>query len=159
VDKSLQDKLEKNLKGASPSTIDTLARRLWRLPAERAVVAIDLGVGLGSVSLRAALECLKAAPEVATRLEADDLRVWGDIGRRLAATSPEASVEFFAASAAILERLPAERRPILLQLVTRQAALSPSTRFASRPRWSSASPTRASPPSCSPSASSSRATR
>jgi nitric oxide reductase NorD protein len=124
MDKSLEDRLQKNLKGASAATVDALAKRIWRLPAERATVAIDLGISLGSVSLRAALEGLRAAPEVARALDPDGLRSWSEIGRRLAATSPDASVEFFSISAATLDRIPAEKQSIVLQLAARQAALS-----------------------------------
>lgn len=124
MEKQLNERLASNLKGASASTIDALARRLWRLPREHAVVAVDLAVGLGSVSLRVALECLRAAPDVARRVDVDTLRVWGDIGKRLAATSPDAAHDFFGVSAVTLEAIPAEKRSIVLQLVSRQAALS-----------------------------------
>jgi hypothetical protein len=124
MDKSLQERLQRTLKGAGAPTIEALARRIWRLPAERAVAAIDLGISLGGVSLRASIECLKAAPEVARALDSEGMRLWGEIGRRLAATSPDAASDFFSASAGVIERIPPEKQPIVLQLAARQAALS-----------------------------------
>jgi nitric oxide reductase NorD protein len=121
---NLREKLERNLKGANAATLDAVAKRLWKLPADRAVVAVDLGVGLASVSIRLSLDGLRVAPDVARLVSADDLRHWGEIARRLAATSPDVASEYFAISVASLEGLPAEKRPLLLQLVARQAALS-----------------------------------
>jgi hypothetical protein len=123
MEKNLNEKLASNLKGASASTIEALARRLWRLPREHAVVAVDLAVGLGSVSLRVALECLRAAPDVARLVDADSLRTWGEIGKRLAATSPDVAHDFFAASASTLDALPVEKRALVLQLAHKQGAL------------------------------------
>jgi nitric oxide reductase NorD protein len=121
---NLREKLERNLKGANTATLDAVGKRLWKLPADRAVVAVDLGVGLASISVRLGLEGLKVAPDVARLVPTDDFRLWGEIARRLAATSPEVAMEFFAVSSASLEELPAERRAVLLQLVGRQSALS-----------------------------------
>ena len=47
---NLRAKLDKHLKGVSGSTLDVLAKRIWRLPSDRARVSIDLGIALGAVS-------------------------------------------------------------------------------------------------------------
>lgn len=127
MSENLRAKLEKHLKGVSASTLDVLAKRIWRLPADRARASIDLGIALGAVSLRAAVELLRTAPDVAPLLAPDDLRAWGDIGSRLASLNPDVSIEFFAASHDVLERLPATKRNLVLQFVARQAVLSNRT--------------------------------
>jgi hypothetical protein len=121
---NLREKLERNLKGANAATIDAVAKRLWKLPADKAVVAVDLGVSLAGVSMRLGLDCLRAAPDVGRLVQADDLRAWGEIARRLAATNPDVASEYFAVSPTILAALPPEKRTLLLQLVGRQASLS-----------------------------------
>jgi hypothetical protein len=115
------------LKGVSGSTLDVLAKRIWRLPADRARVSIDLGIALGAVSLRAALELLRAAPDVAPLLSVDDLRTWGEVGGRLASLNPDVAIEFFDGSAGVLEALPDAKRGLVLQFVARQAVLSNRT--------------------------------
>ena len=127
MNENLRAKLDKHLKGVSGPTLDVLAKRIWRLPADRAVASIDLGVGIGAVSLRAALELLRAAPDVAPLLSLDDLRLWGEIGQRLASTNPEVAVEYFASSHATLDSLPPAKRALVLQFVARQAVLSNRT--------------------------------
>jgi len=121
---NLREKLERNLRGANAATVDAVAVRLWKLPADRAVVAVDLGIGLASIALRLGLESLRVSPDVAGLLSAEDFRNWGEIAKRIAATSPDAAVEFLSASPGSLERLPPDKRTLLLQLVARQAALS-----------------------------------
>ena len=123
----LRAKLEKHLKGASAATLDALAQRIWHLPAERAVATIDLGVGVGSTSLRAALELLRAAPDVSPLVSADELRQWGEIGGKLAATNPEVAVQYFEASPSAFARIPPAKRGLVLQFIARQAALSSRT--------------------------------
>lgn len=123
----LRAKLDKHLKGVSASTLDSLTMRIWRLPADRAMTSIDLGVTVGGVSLRAALELLRAAPDVAPLLSVDELKTWGEIGTRLASTNPDVAVQFFEVSVAALGGVPQPKRGLVLQFVGRQAALSSRT--------------------------------
>ena len=119
--------LKKHLKGATASTIETLAKRIGVLPGERVLLTTDIGIALAATSLRAAVEFLKAAPEVSQLIPAPETRVWGEIGRRLSATSAETAGDFFQSSAKVLSSLPAELRAPVLRLVSKQAALSANT--------------------------------
>lgn len=119
--------LQKHLKGAKSSTIEALAKRIGILPSERILLTTDIGIALAATSLRAAVEFLKAAPEVSQLIAGPDMRVWGEIGRRLSATSADAAADFFQNSAAILQTIDTEMRPPVLRLVSKQAALSANT--------------------------------
>ena len=127
MSENLRAKLEKHLKGASSSTLDALAMRIWHLPADAAKVSIDLGVALGSTSLRAGLELLRVAPDVAPLVSLDELRAWGEIVSRLAALNPDVAVEFVDASPEVLASLPDSKRGLVLQFIARQAVLSNRT--------------------------------
>src|SRR4051812_9669275 len=124
---SLRARLEKHLKGVSASTLDALAQRIWHLPADRAVASIDVGVGIGAVSLRAAVEMLRLAPDVAPLLSPEEMRIWGDVGARFAGSNPDVAIDYFERSASVLARIPQTKRGISLQFVARQAALSNRT--------------------------------
>ncbi|HEU4388115.1 MAG TPA: VWA domain-containing protein, partial [Blastocatellia bacterium] len=75
----------------------------------------------------AAVEFLKAAPEISQLIPAQETRVWGEIGRRLSATSAETAADFFQSSAKVLASIPQELRAPVLRLVSKQAALSANT--------------------------------
>lgn len=119
--------LREHLKGATSSTIEGLARRIGILPSERILLTTDIGIALAATSLRAAIEFLRAAPEVSQLIAGPDMRVWGETGRRLSATSAEAAADFFQNSAAVLQRIEPGTRAPVLRLVSKQAALSAST--------------------------------
>jgi nitric oxide reductase NorD protein len=129
--KGITGALSEQLKGATRSTIESLAMRLGVMPSERAWVTVDVGASLASVSLKAAVEFFKAAPEVARQLDNDDLRAWAELGRRIAVNNAEEAIDFFRASADILAALPAGLRPLLVALCSKQIVLSPSTALAS----------------------------
>src|SRR5215212_4604323 len=103
--KEINKRLKKHLKGITSSTLEALARGLGALPYERVLLTTDIGVALAATNLRAAVEMLKAAPDVARLIDAGDMRVWGEIGKRLSATSADTAMSFFQSSAGILSRM------------------------------------------------------
>jgi len=124
--KGITGALSEQLKGVTRNTIEALAMRLGVMPSERAWVTVDVGASLASVSLKAAVEFFKAAPEVAHQLENDDLRAWAEMGRRIALNNAEEAIEFFRASAETLAALSPALRPLLVALCSKQIVLSPS---------------------------------
>ena len=127
MENEVKDALQKHLKGAKSSTIETLARRIGILPSERVRMATDLGIALAGTSLRASIEFFKSAAEISRLLDTPDMRLWGEIGRRLAATSADTAIDFFQSSAAVLHEVPSVMRPAVLRLASKQAALSANT--------------------------------
>ncbi|HEV8483015.1 MAG TPA: VWA domain-containing protein [Blastocatellia bacterium] len=127
IEKEVKKRLRKHLKGVASSTLESLAKRIGVLPYEGVLLTTDIGVALAANNLRAAVEFLKAAPEVSRLIEPGDMRVWGEAGKRLAATSVDTATEFFQASATILESIADEMRSPVLRLVNKQAALSANT--------------------------------
>ena len=127
MEKEVKKQLKKHLRGVGGSTIENLVKRLGGLPYERVLMTTDIGATLAATNLRAGVEMLKAAPEVARLIDAGDTRVWGEIGKRLSATSTESAITFFHSSAAVLEAIPEEMRSPVLRLVNKQAALSANT--------------------------------
>jgi nitric oxide reductase NorD protein len=137
TEKEINKRLKKHLKGITASTLEALARGLGALPYERVLLTTDIGIALAATNLRAAVEMLKAAPDMARLIDASDMRVWGEIGKRLSATSADTAMNFFQSSAAILNRMVEEMRSPVLRLVNKQAALSANTAmesFKSAPR-------------------------
>ncbi len=137
LQKEVKKQLKKHLRGVGGSTIENLVKRLGGLPYERVLLTTDIGVALAATNLRAAVEMLKAAPEVSRLIDAGDLRVWGEAGKRLSATSPETAIAFFQSSNVTLDAIPEEMRSPVLRLVNKQAALSANTAadsFNSAPR-------------------------
>ena len=61
----------------------TLTRDLATLPLEQSAAALETGAAIATVSLRASIEFLRAAPETTEVLEPAELRAWGELGRRL----------------------------------------------------------------------------
>ena len=109
------------------ATLEALAKRLGVLPYERMLLTTDIGVSLAALNLRAAVEMMKASPEVSRLIDATDMRVWGEVGKRLSATSAETAAAFFQISPQILEAFGDEMRSPVLRLVNKQAALSANT--------------------------------
>src|SRR2546423_10111358 len=127
TEKEITRKLKKHLKGITAATLEALAKRLGVLPAERMLLTTDIGISLAALNLRAAVEMMKASPEVSRLIDASDMRIWGEIGKRLSATSAEAAATFFQSSPAIIDTVSEELRSPVLRLVNKQAALSANT--------------------------------
>lgn len=127
MDKDIKKTLKKHLKGITTANLESLLNRLGGLSYERVLLTTDIGVAIAATNLRAAVEMLKAAPEVSRLIDAGDLRVWGEIGKRLSATSIETAINFFQSSAGILDSIIEDMRSPLLRLVNKQAALSANT--------------------------------
>lgn len=123
-DSEFKEKLKQHLKGAAGNAFENLISRLSALPYEGVLITTDIGIAIATTNLRAAVEFLKAAPDVARLLETGDIRVWGEAGKRLAATSSDTAVDFFQSSANILAALAPEMRSPVIKLINKQAALS-----------------------------------
>ena len=126
-EREVKKHLKRHLRGVAGSTVEALLKRLGPLPYDRLLLTSDISVSLASTNLRAAVEMLKAAPEVSRLIDAGDMRVWGEVGKRLSATSAESAMSFFVSSAGTLGSLPEDMRSPVLRLVNKQAALSAST--------------------------------
>src|SRR5262245_47956242 len=83
-----------------------LTRKLASLPLDQAAAALETGVAIASISLRAAVEFLRAAPVASQVFKPGDLRLWGELGRRLAMGDYEAAATFFAEGVATYEQVP-----------------------------------------------------
>ncbi|HEX9545071.1 MAG TPA: VWA domain-containing protein [Pyrinomonadaceae bacterium] len=101
-----------------------LTRDIAGLPLEQSAAALETGAVIAAISLRAGIEFLRAAPEAAKILEAEELREWGELGRRLAMSDVEMAVSFFTAGGNELQTLSREARASLFQLCSRQLGLS-----------------------------------
>lgn len=122
----IEEALGRHLRGVGDSTAAGLAERLRSLSADRALTMIETAASLTGSSLRAAVEFLRAAPEVARIADQSEVRCWGDIGKRLASSSPEAAIEFFQMSSSSLSALSVSHRARVLTLCGKQSVLSAS---------------------------------
>ncbi len=84
----------------------------------------EISASIASISVRAALEFLRAAPAAAQVLQPAELRAWGEMGRRLAMSDYESAISFFAEGVEPLRDVPQELRPAIFELCTRQLVLS-----------------------------------
>ncbi|HEV2912628.1 MAG TPA: VWA domain-containing protein [Pyrinomonadaceae bacterium] len=107
-------------------TLAGLARELGKLPVDAARVALETSAAIAGISLRASVEFLRAVPEAAKVLEAEELRAWGEMGRRLAMGDAETGVAFFASGVEALGRVPRAVRALVFQVCARQMTLSSS---------------------------------
>lgn len=126
-DSEFKERLKQHLKDAAGSAFENLVSRISALPYEGILITTDLGIAIASTNLRAAVEFLKAAPDVARLLDSGDIRVWGEAGKRIAATSSDSAIDFFQSSSGILSAMAANMRPLLVKLINKQAALSANT--------------------------------
>jgi hypothetical protein len=101
-----------------------LTRLMARLPLDQAAAALETSAAIAGVSLRAAIEFLRAAPTAAEVLQAGELRSWGDMGRRLAMGDAETAISFFHTGVDELKLVPSAAHPILFQLASRQMSIS-----------------------------------
>jgi nitric oxide reductase NorD protein len=84
----------------------------------------QISAAIASISVRAAVEFLRAAPAAAQVLQPAELHSWGEMGRRLAMSDYESAISFFAAGVEPLRTVPPELRPLVFALCTRQMVLS-----------------------------------
>ena len=101
-----------------------LTRSLTGLPLDQAAAVVETSAAIASVSLRAGIEFLRAAPAVSHILQPSELRAWGDMGRRIAMADYESAIAFFAEGVEPLRSVTLELRSALFVLCTRQMVLS-----------------------------------
>ncbi|HEX7174746.1 MAG TPA: VWA domain-containing protein [Pyrinomonadaceae bacterium] len=126
LDKALRERLRSVRSFGERRTILGLVREIGNLPVESARAALEVGAGLAGLSLRVAVEFLRAAPDAAQVLADEELRAWGEMGRRLAMADLDTGAEFFAAGVSDLEGVPREALPVLFLVCARQSTLSTS---------------------------------
>ena len=124
LDQRFQEHLDSIKSPAERQSILELTRNLARLPLEKSAAALESAAAIAGVSLRAAIEFLRAAPDAANALESADLRSWGELGRRLAMGDVETAVSFFVAGVEELQPLSSTLRQLIFQLCLRQMTLS-----------------------------------
>jgi hypothetical protein len=128
IDDSFKEGLEKQFPTArSPAerqSVLELTRGLTRLPLAVSSAILETSASIASISLRAAIEFLRAAPAAAEILEIAELRAWGEMGRRLALGDVETSVSFFVDGVDDLKSVPRDAHEVLFQVCTRQMTLS-----------------------------------
>ncbi len=101
-----------------------LTRQLAGLPLDQAAASLETSAAIASISLRAGIEFLRAAPAAALILQAADLKSWGELGRRLAMGDYEAAVSFFASGVDNFKEVPRSLHSEIFQLCVRQMTLS-----------------------------------
>ncbi len=101
-----------------------LTRKLAGLPLDQAAAALETSAAIASISLRAGIEFLRAAPEAAKVLQANELRSWGELGRRLAMGDYDSAVSFFAEGVDRYKNVPTSLHQDIFQLCVRQMTLS-----------------------------------
>jgi nitric oxide reductase NorD protein len=126
LEKAFRERLRAVKSVTERRTLAGLARELGKLHAEVARAALEASASIAGVSFRASIEFLRAVPEAARVIEAEELRAWGELGRRLAMADTEIAVSFFAAGVEEFGRIPKEARPLVFQICTRQMTLSSS---------------------------------
>jgi nitric oxide reductase NorD protein len=125
---SAEQQFEEHLNSLkSPSerqSLIQLTRDLARLSLDKSAVALEAGASVAGVSLRVAMEFLRAAPEAASILTAAELRSWAEIGRRLALGDVETAISFFTTGVKTMADLSPLLRQLVFQLTLRQMTLS-----------------------------------
>jgi hypothetical protein len=101
-----------------------LTRSLTGLPLDQAAAVIETSASIASISLRAGIEFLRAAPAAAQILHPAELRSWGEMGRRLAMADYESAATFFGEGVESLKTIPPLLLPNIFLLCTRQMVLS-----------------------------------
>jgi hypothetical protein len=101
-----------------------LTRSIAGLPLDQAAAVLETSAAIASISLRAGIEFLRAAPAASQVLQPAEMRSWGEMGRRLAMADYETAISFFAEGVETLRAVPAELRPAVFVLCTRQMVLS-----------------------------------
>jgi hypothetical protein len=101
-----------------------LTRSIAGLPLDQAAAVLETSAAIASISLRAGIEFLRAAPAASHILQPSEIRSWGEMGRRLAMADYESAISFFAEGVESLRAVPPEIRPAIFVLCTRQMVLS-----------------------------------
>src|SRR5215212_3813016 len=101
-----------------------LTRSLTGLPLDQAAAVIETSAAIASVSLRAGIEFLRAAPAASHTLQPAEMRAWGDMGRRIAMADYESAIAFFAEGVESLRSVSPDLRAAVFVLCTRQTVLS-----------------------------------
>jgi len=127
LDQALHERWPQPKSESEHQSIVKLTRSFTRLPWESALAAIDTGATIATISLRASIEFLRAAADVARVLEPAELRVWGELGRRLTMTDVETGVSFLVSGLGDFPNVPPTVRPFVFQVCGRQMILSAST--------------------------------
>jgi hypothetical protein len=126
LERALRERLRSVRDSGERRTIAGLLREAGKLPVDVARAALEVGAGLASLSLRAGVDFLRAVPEAARVLDAEELRAWGEMGRRLTMADAETGAAFITSGAAGLAEVPRGARHLLLQVCARQLSLSTS---------------------------------
>ena len=101
-----------------------LTRSITSLPLDQTAAVLETSAAIAAISLRAAIEFLRAAPAASHILQPAELRSWGEMGRRLAMADYEAAISFFAEGVEPLRNVLPTLRPAVFVLCTRQMVLS-----------------------------------
>src|SRR5919106_2944540 len=91
-----------------------LTRSIAGLPLDQAAAVLEMSAAIASISLRAGIEFLRAAPAAAHILQPAELRSWGEMGRRLAMADYESAIAFFIEGVEPLRTVAPELRPAVL---------------------------------------------
>src|SRR5256714_12214239 len=126
LEKALRERLRSVRSASERRTIAGLVREIGKLPAPLARAALEVSAGLASVSLRAGVEFLRAVPEAARVLDAEELRAWGEMCRRLVMADVEMGAAFITSGVEELNEVPRGARLLLLRVCARQLMLSTS---------------------------------
>jgi nitric oxide reductase NorD protein len=126
LERELRERLRAVRDAGERRTIAGLLREAGRLPVDVARAALEVSAGLASLSLRAGVDFLRAMPEAARVLDAEELRAWGELARRLVMADAETGAAFIATGAAGLVEVPRGARLLLLQVCAQQLSLSTS---------------------------------
>ena len=122
----LRERLRSVRDAGERRTIAGLLREAGALPVDVARAALEVGAGLAALSLRAGVDFLRAVPEAARVLDAEELRAWGELGRRLSMADAETGAAFITSGTGELAGVPRGARLLLLQVCGRQLSLSTS---------------------------------
>lgn len=124
IDQHFEEHLNTSKSPTERQSLLELSRNLARLPIDKSAAALESAAAIAGVSLRAAIEFLRAAPKAAETLDAAELRSWGELGRRLALGDVETAISFFVAGVSEMKDLSSEIRQLIFQLCLRQMTLS-----------------------------------
>ncbi len=94
-----------------------LTRSIAGLPLDQAAAVLETSAAIASISLRAGIEFLRAAPAAAHILQPAELRSWGEMGRRLAMADYESAASFFAEGVETLAKYSARASTLDLRFV------------------------------------------
>src|SRR5215218_8504920 len=126
LERALRERLRSVRDAGERRTIAGLLREAGKLPGDVARAALEVGAGLAALSLRAGVDFLRAVPEAARVLDAEELRAWGDLGRRLVMADAETGATFITAGVGSLAEVPRGAKLLLLEVCGRQLSLSTS---------------------------------